>query len=252
MSKTHKEFIVGRRPLFGTLLTLPVPEIAEICVEAGIDWLFIDMEHGLLDATGVQRIIQAVAGRRPCVVRVAMNEASTIAKALDTGADGLIFPHINTAGEARAAVCAAQYPPEGARSIGIARAQGYGARLAESIENANREIALIAQAEHIDAARNIDSILAVPGIDAVFIGPNDLSASLGLPGRTAEPAVLEAIGNIRRAAAKARKPSGIFVRDAASARRAAEEGQTLICVASDTLLLGNILRETISALKPQA
>lgn len=228
----------GRSPLFGTLLSLPSPEIAEILAEAGFDWLFVDMEHGGFDIAGVQRVLQAVAGQIPCIVRVPQNEPNAIARALDAGADGLIFPHVNTAEEARACVAAALYPPEGGRSIGLARAQGYGARVAESLAGANRATVRIVQAEHILAARNIGEILAVPGIDAVFIGPYDLSGSLGKPGRTADPEVVDAIRKIRDAAAAAGIPAGIFVADADAGRRAAAEGFTLIAASTDARLLG--------------
>lgn len=249
MTEAWRAKLKDRRPLFGTLVSLPSAEIAEILVEAGFDWLFVDMEHGGFDAGAVQRVLQAVAGRRPCIVRVPRNEPNAIARALDAGADGLIFPHVNTAEEARACVSAALYPPEGTRSIGLARAQGYGARVAESLAGANRATVRIAQAEHILAARNIREILAVPGLDAVFIGPYDLSGSLGKPGRTSDPEVSEAIRTIREAAAASGIPAGIFVPDAEAGRAAAEAGFSLIAAATDTLLLGSAARGLVRDLK---
>jgi len=242
MTEAWKLKFGGRSPLFGTLVSLPSAEVAEILVEAGFDWLFVDMEHGGFDTAGVQRVLQAVAGRKPCLVRVPRNEPNAIARALDTGADGLIFPHINTAEEARDCVAAAFYPPQGTRSIGLARAQGYGTRVAESLSTANRATVRIAQAEHILAARNIAGILAVPGIDAVFIGPFDLSGSLGKPGQTSDPEVVEAIRTIREAAASAGIPAGIFAPNAEAGRAAASAGFTLIAVATDALLLGEAAR----------
>lgn len=244
-----KDRLKNRDRLTGILLSLPSPEIAEICAEAGFDWLFIDMEHGLLDIATVQRMIQAVAGRSACIVRVPANEPAWIAKALDAGADGLIFPHISRAEEAREVISAARYSPEGTRSIGLARAQGYGLRVADCLNRANQEIVLIAQAEHIDAAANIEEILAVDGVDAVFIGPFDLSASLGIPGQTAETRVQHAIGRIRRACAVRGVPSGIFCRDAASARALAADGFTLICAGADGLHLGNAVRELLADIR---
>jgi 2-keto-3-deoxy-L-rhamnonate aldolase RhmA len=175
---TFKARLRRREPLIGTLLTLPSPEIAEICAGAGFDWLFVDMEHGLLDFAAAQRLIQA-AGSCPCIVRVPMNEPIWIAKAIDTGAAGVIFPHINTASEARQAIRAGRYPPAGTRSLGVARAQGFGTRVQHSVDHDNASLALVPQAEHIDAARQIGEILATPGVDAIFSGPFDLSASLG-------------------------------------------------------------------------
>jgi 2-dehydro-3-deoxyglucarate aldolase len=249
MTEAWRSKFGSRSPLFGTLLSLPSPEVAEILAEAGFDWLFLDMEHGGFDIAGVQRVLQAVAGRKPCIVRVPQNEPNAIARALDAGADGLIFPHVNTAEEARACVAAALYPPEGARSIGLARAQGFGARVAESLAGANRATVRIAQAEHILAARNIREILAVPGLDAVFIGPYDLSGSLGKPGRITDPEVADAIQKIRDAAAAAGIPAGIFVADAEAGRRAVADGFSLIAAATDALLLGRAARRLARALK---
>lgn len=248
-ARTFKARLKSRERLIGILLSLPSPENAEISAGAGFDWLFLDMEHGLLDYPAVQRMIQAVAGRCACIVRVPSNEPIWIAKALDTGADGLIFPHINNAEEARAAVAAARYSPEGTRSIGLARAQGYGARVPEALKQANGEIVLIAQTEHIDAARNIDAILAIDGLDAVFVGPFDLSASLGIPGQTGDPRVREAIGRIREAGAARGIPAGIFGPNAAAVRNAAAEGFTVLCAATDTLLLDGAARTLLDAVK---
>jgi 2-keto-3-deoxy-L-rhamnonate aldolase RhmA len=237
-----------REPLLGTLVSLPSPEIAELLAGAGFDWLFLDMEHGLLDFAAVQRLIQAAGDQCACIVRVPSNEPVWISRALDTGAAGLIFPHINSAAEARAAVSAGKYPPEGVRSIGVARAQGFGSDLQHSVAHANLETTLVPQVEHIDAARAIEAILSVPRIDAVFIGPFDLSASLGRPGDIAHPEVQRAIAAVRDACALKVIPCGIFVVDAVAARQAFAAGYSLVCVATDTILLGSaatmVIRES--------
>lgn len=246
-----RKFLAGPRnksPL-GTLLSLPSPEIVEIAVDAGFDWLFLDMEHGLLDPVAVQRMIQAAAGRVPCIVRVPSHVAAAIGKALDTGADGLIFPHVDSAAEARACVRAALYPPEGERSVGIARAQGYGARLAEAVAGENGRVALIAQIEHIRAVRNIEEILEVSGLAAVFIGPYDLSASLGLPGQVQDPAVAESIEKVRTAARKFGIPAGIFAGGLEAARAALGRGFEFVCVATDTLLFAEAARRMVADLR---
>lgn len=230
-----------REPLLGTLLTLPSPEIAEVTASAGFDWLFVDMEHGLLDFAAVQRIAQA-AGSCPCVVRVPANEAILVAKALDTGAAGVIVPHVSTSAGARAAVRAAKYPPQGERSIGVARAQGYGGRLAEAIARGNDETVVVVQVEHADALPNIGAIVAEPGVGAVFVGPFDLSASFGKPGEIGAPDVQAAIGAITSACAARPLPCGIFVVDGAAARRAFAAGHTLVCATTDTLLIRGAAR----------
>src|SRR5438876_221171 len=120
---------LGRdEPMMGTLLTLNSPEVAELLVNCGYDWLFLDMEHSpLLDLRAVQQITQVIQPRAYSIVRVPSNDPVWIKKVLDTGCDGLIVPHVNSESAARQAVSAAKYPPDGCRSVGIARAQGYGA-----------------------------------------------------------------------------------------------------------------------------
>jgi len=229
--------LARREPLLGTLLTLPAPELAEVAAAAGLDWLFVDMEHGLLDFAGVQRVVQAVGHWCPCIVRVSHNEPVLIAKALDTGAAGIIVPHVNAADEARAIVRAARYPPEGARSLGVARAQGYGGRIADAIAHDNGRIAVVAQVEHVDGVANIGEIVAVPGVSAVFIGPFDLSASLGKPGEIGSADVEQAIGEVVSACAARELPCGIFVASGEAARRSFAAGHSLVCAMTDTLLL---------------
>ena len=110
--------------LLGTMLTLPSPEIAELMAMSGFDWLFMDMEHGLLDVVACQRMIQATAGKTACLIRVAENSEKEIKKALDIGAHGIIVPKVNSADEARAVVKYAKYAPQGQRGVGYSRAHG--------------------------------------------------------------------------------------------------------------------------------
>ena len=234
------ERVMRGEPLLGTLLSLPSPEIVEVAVGAGFDWLFIDMEHGLLDFTAAQRMVQA-AGTCPCLVRVPSTQSIEVARALDTGAAGIIVPHVNGAGDARPAVDAAKYPPLGSRSMGAGRAQGYGRTGDEAVAHHNAETIVVAQAEHIEAVRNLAEILAVDGVAAVFIGPFDLSASLGKPGAITEPEVQEAVGRVVNACRAAGKPYGIFAVDAAGAAQAFKAGHSLVCVSTDTIILGRAL-----------
>ncbi len=248
MNASFKAKLAGGTRLIGTILTLPAPELAEIAAGAGFDWLFLDMEHGLLDVAGAQRMAQA-AGACPCLVRVPVNESVWIKKAMDIGAAGLIFPNIKSAEEAKRAVGEAKYPPEGVRSVGIGRAHGYGARFTEYIERANLDATLVAQVEHIDGVRNIGSILETPGVDAVFVGPFDLSASMGKPGRTGDADVREAIGTVRKACAARGIPAGIFAPDEAAARAALEDGFSFVCVGMDVAIYDSAVRHIADRLK---
>jgi 2-dehydro-3-deoxyglucarate aldolase len=245
-----RQRVRARERMLGTIVTLPSPEVAEVLAGAGFDWLFIDMEHGLIDLEAAQRIVQAVGRSCACVVRVPSHDAAWVGKALDTGADGVIVPHVNSAGEVCAAVSAARYAPEGSRSIGVARAHGFGRRLAAELATANDRTAIVAQAEHIDAVRQIDEILGAGGIDAIFIGPFDLSASLGRPGQVGDHVVQEAIGHVREACARREVACGILVSDADGARRAFDAGDSLVCLATDTLLLGGAARDVVQQTRP--
>jgi 2-keto-3-deoxy-L-rhamnonate aldolase RhmA len=249
MNASFKARLSERKPLLGVLISLPSPEIAEIYAKAGFDWLFLDWEHGLHDVLGLQRIVMAVGEKCPCIIRVPDNDPVWIAKALDTGAAGLIIPHVNSAADAARAAAAAKYPPLGVRSIGVARAQGFGLEVRESLDRDNQETVLIAQAEHIEAVRNIEAILEVPGVDAAFIGPFDLSGSLNKPGQIGDPEVRQAIDRIRTACADKRIPVGIFTADLEAAAAYRKAGFSLLCVGTDALHAGQTARRIAAALK---
>ena len=218
--------------LIATFLCLPCPESAEIMAELGFDWLILDTEHGPYDTLTAQRLAQA-AVRRPCVVRVASNEEVWIKKALDIGAAGVLVPLVNTAEVAGRVARACRYAPAGTRGMGGARAQRYGLGFEEYVAGANDKLAVIVQAEHIEAVENIEAIAAVPGIDAIFVGPYDLSASMGRPGRIDDPAVREAVERVRVATLEAGLRLGIYCGDAASARERLAQGFTLIGLSTD-------------------
>jgi 2-dehydro-3-deoxyglucarate aldolase/4-hydroxy-2-oxoheptanedioate aldolase len=218
--------------LIGPFVCLPCPESAEIMAELGFDWLILDTEHGPYDTLTAQRLAQAAA-RCPCVVRVASNEEVWIKKALDIGAAGVLVPLVNTAEVAARVARACRYAPAGTRGMGGARAQRYGLAFEAYIAAANEGLAVIVQAEHIEAVENIEAIVAVPGIDAIFIGPYDLSASMGKPGLIDDPAVRAAIDRVRDATLKAGLKLGIYCGDAPAARAFLAQGFTLIGMSTD-------------------
>ncbi|HEY9413050.1 MAG TPA: aldolase/citrate lyase family protein [Jiangellaceae bacterium] len=225
-------------PILGTVVTVDSPQVAEALVLAGVQWLFLDSEHSAaLDPGAVQRIVQAVGSRCPAVVRVPANDATWIHQALDAGADGVIVPHVRSAADARQAVSAVKYPPLGARSVGIARAHGYGLRFAEYLRSANDRTALVVQIEDIDAVEALPEILAVTGVDAVFVGPYDLSGSMGLLGQVDHPSVRAAVDEVRRVCAEAGMPLGIFTATAEAARAEVTSGSRLIAVGTDLGLM---------------
>ena len=157
MTKDFRARLKRREKLLGTMVTLPCAATAEILADMGFDWLFIDGEHGPLETRELTAILQTVGDRAACLVRVPEAGEVPIKKVLDLGAHGIIVPQVNTAEQAAEVVRFARYAPEGTRGVGLARAQGYGQHFREYLESANREIAVVVQAEHRDAVENIES-----------------------------------------------------------------------------------------------
>lgn len=162
-----KTRLEGNEPLIGSLVTLASPDVAEIMARVGFGSLWIEAEHAPIDFVHVQTLIQAVGGRCPCLVRIPDKQEVWVKKALDVGCAGLIVPQIRSADEARRIVDWSLYPPQGQRSVGVSRAHGYGMTFREVVRSVNDELVIVIQAEHMEAVENIDSIAAVPGIDAV-------------------------------------------------------------------------------------
>ena len=239
MSSTFKQKLQSGKPVFGPLITLPSAETAEIIALVGFDWLFIDCEHGNIDAADVQRILQAVGKKCHCIARTPLNDEIWIKRLLDTGVEGIIVPQVNSAAEAERAVSFCKYPPEGKRSVGLARAHGYGAGFKDYVESANQDISVIIQVEHIEAVKNIESIVKVPGVDCIFIGPYDLSTSMGMTGKVQSPEVQEAIHKVVEVCHKQGMPMGIFGVTAEAVLPWVEKGFRLIASSTDTMMLGS-------------
>lgn len=196
--------------LIGILLSLPSPEIAEIMSMVGFDWLFIDLEHGPHGFMELQRMLQAMKPKCSALVRVPEVSESNIKKVLDIGVEGIIVPKVNSAEEAKQIVSYAKYPTQGVRGVGAARAHGYGLTFKEYVEKANEETLVVIQIEHFEGVNNINEIVEVEGIDVIFIGPYDLSASFGVAGQVEHPLVKVAIDKVEKACAKAGIPLGYF------------------------------------------
>lgn len=231
--------------LIGSLVTLPAPDVAEIMAHAGFDYLWIETEHAPMDFIHAQTLIQAVGGRCPCLIRIPDIQEVWIKKALDIGVDGIIAPQVRSAADAERIVEWSLYPPAGRRSVGVSRAHTYGMKFQKYVDTANDELVIVLQAENAEAVRNIGAIVETPGIDAVLIGPYDLSGSLGVLGQTTHPKVQEAITEIRRRCAEADMPVGIFTTDAPTAREYIEQGFTLIALGMDVFYLWQAARTTL-------
>ena len=226
-----------RETLIGPILSLPCADVADLLSRVGFDYLWIDLEHSPMDVVDAQVLIQAAGGRCPCIIRVPEVSEAWIKKALDTGCDGIVIPQIRSAAEARAAVAWCQYPPQGRRGAAATRAHGFGLSFAEYVAAANENLAIILQVEHIDAVNQIDEILQIPGVAALFVGPFDLSGSMGLLGQIAHPEVQAAITRVIAAGQAADMPLGLYVVDGASASAAIARGFHMIALGTDSSLL---------------
>ncbi len=249
MPESFKKKLLRGDLLIGAIITLPSTEIAEIFSLSGFDWLFVDLEHSALDIKDAQHILQTVTPRTSCLIRVPSNDEIWIKKALDIGAAGIIVPQVKTKDEANRAVHLCKYPPKGSRSVGIARAHGYGKNFQEYVNTANNDISVILQIEHIDGVENISEILEVSGIDCLFIGPYDLSASLDKTGVTTDPDVQSAISEVKKKADQSKVPLGIFGATIEAVQPYINEGYSLIAVGIDTLLIEKTAKNIIQAFK---
>jgi 2-keto-3-deoxy-L-rhamnonate aldolase RhmA len=200
----------GEGALMGTIISMPVPQSAEIMAAAGFDWVLIDMEHSSLSLEDVHNLLNGGGEKLITIVRVPGHDEIWIKRVMDLGCNGILVPMVNSGEEAARAVAAALYPPAGKRSVGVGRAHGYGQGFGKYVAGANSESIIMLQVEHIDAVRNIDAILSTKGLSAIFIGPYDLSASMGLPGEVNHPEVIRAIGVVKSKCREAGIPYGIF------------------------------------------
>jgi len=251
MTHDFRARLKRREKLLGTMVTLASAASAEVLASLGFDWLFIDAEHGPLETRELNQILQAVGHKTACIVRVPEAAELPIKRALDLGAHGIIVPQVNTAEQAADVVRWARYAPEGARGVGLARAHGYGLTFREYLRAANREIAVVVQAEHALAVENIEAIVGVPGVDAVLLGPYDLSASLGKMGEIDHPTVVAAIDRVTEVCVAAGMPLGYFGVTAAAVQPYAARGYTLIVAGVDTLYLANGAKALLEELRGQ-
>jgi 2-keto-3-deoxy-L-rhamnonate aldolase RhmA len=211
---TLKEKLDQKQEVFGTWIMTNSLDNAEILGHTGADFIMIDAEHGSMDIETAGTMVAVIRGTQATpLVRVAGNEKSLIKKVLDSGVDGVMIPMVNTKAEAEQAVRYCKYPPIGERGTGAGRAVLFGASdasYADYYSQANDEVLVIVQIEHYEAVENIEEILSVPNIDIAFVGPYDLSVSMGLPGQMNHPDVLENFRKVVEACEKHNVVPGIM------------------------------------------
>jgi 4-hydroxy-2-oxoheptanedioate aldolase len=215
------------KPVTGVVIQEASISIAEMLGLLGFDYLFIDCEHSSIHSNGVAQLVMAceLRGLTP-LVRPPKNEPEAMLNYLDTGAQGIIVPGLSSAEDAKRVVEGVKYPPIGERGLAGVRSADYGLKgpLGEYVKVANDETMALGVLENMQGVENIDAILSTEGLDAIFIGTNDLSRSLGVPGQTSHPKVIEAIDVILKAGAKANKPIGGVVRGGETAKQYFDKG----------------------------
>ncbi len=238
---THtKQKLEGGEAVFGGWLMTGNPAVAEIMAAEGFDFLGVDMEHTPTSVEDFYRIALAVQGAGCDVLARLPSCDPVLAKqVLDMGAAGIIVPSVNSPAEAAQAVAMAKFPPEGIRGASLCRATGYGRHFDEYFGAHNRQVIVVAMLEHIRAVRQADAILATPGIDAVLIGPYDLSASMNLAGQLDHPEVRAAQETILDACRRRDVAAGIHVVpvDPDQVRRRVQAGYRFIACGIDTLFV---------------
>ena len=236
----------------GSWVTLNHPSIAEIMSDAGFDWLCVDMEHSVTDYYEAQLLISAIQSKGiKAYVRVGENNARIIKRVLDAGADGIIVPSVNSKEDAIKAVNAVNYPPIGKRGVGLARAQNYGFNFDDYRDGKAKNITLIVQIEHINAINELEEIINTDGIDGTFIGPYDLSGSIGKPGNWDDEDVKEALVKYEKIAKKYDKLMGFHVvpPDYNLVNDKIDKGYNFIAFGFDAIFLGSIIRKEIKNIK---
>ncbi|HEY8497678.1 MAG TPA: aldolase/citrate lyase family protein [Limnochordales bacterium] len=240
MTNPLKERLRSGRPAFGTWLTFASPAVAEALALLQPDWLLVDTEHAAVDDRTLEEMLRAVSAAGTGVtplVRVAANDVALVKKALDRGALGVLVPLVNSPEEARMAVAACRYPPAGVRGVAGARASRYGLSLPDYFAGWNDAVLVGVQIETRPALEAAEAIARVDGVDLLFVGPNDLSASLGLFRRFDHPDYRAAVRRVLEAARRAGKAAGYMARDAEEAAAMAEQGFQFVSVATDARML---------------
>lgn len=228
---------LAERSLVGTFIGIGNPTVVEILGRSGFEFLCIDSEHAPFSPTEIQELLRASDSVGvPAIVRVS-GLGPEIGRALDSGAAGVLVPRVETAEQARAVVDAVRYPPTGSRGAGPGRAAAYGADIMGYLARADDEVAAIIQVETATGVENVEEIAAVPGLDMIFVGPGDLSVSLGVAGGSEEHTA--AIRRIAAAARAAGVPLGIFCLTADAVARWAAEGATLFLLTGDLAMLAD-------------
>ena len=248
---TFRARLLAGELLTGFWLNLGSPVTAEMAGLAGFDWVLLDHEHGPGGEETLLHQLQAVSATpATCLVRIAANEPPRFKRVLDAGAHGVMVPYVTTAAEARAVVHAMRYPPRGMRGVAkLTRASSFGARFDDYFAHAHEWLVTLTQIETTDALDNAAEIAAVDGVDVLFVGPMDLTTSMGIPGQYNDARFHDALGEVADAAKSAGKAAGILLLDPANLPLCKELGYTVVALGSDGGSVQAGLKQSLKLLK---
>ncbi len=249
-SVAFRSRVLAREWLAGGWLNLGSSLTAELAGRVGFDWILLDQEHGAGSENTLLHQLQAVSATPATpIVRIAANEAPRFKRALDLGARGIMVPYIETEAEARAAVAALRFPPRGARGVAkFNRAAGFGLDFADYYAHAHERLVLVTQIETPRGIDNLEAIAAVDGVDALFVGPMDLSTNMGVQDQWDDPAFTAARQRVPVVAREAGKAAGILLSNPAHAPIVRREGYTFVALGSDGSFVLAGMRQALETL----
>ena len=234
--KSFRSRVLNRELLIGAFLNMGSSVTVEIAAQSGLDWVLIDREHGVGGQDSLIHQLQAAsAGPAPAIVRIPWNEPQHFKRVLDLGAAGIMVPYVSSAKEAEQAVASMRFPPRGVRGVAkLNRGSGFGQNFDEYFAHAHETLLTVVQIETVAAIASIDAIAGTDGVDVLFVGPLDLSVSLGIPQQFDHPRFKEAKATVAAAAEKAGKASGILLLTPDQIEPTLDTGFTFVALGSDS------------------
>jgi 4-hydroxy-2-oxoheptanedioate aldolase len=239
MNSTLRSRIRAGERLLGCFLTWPVAGEVELLGLVGFDFVVVDVEHGFHDIESVEQLVRAADGASiAAIVRPPRYDSDVMSRALDAGAAGVLVPRVDGSSGARIAVENVKFAPEGRRGLGGVRANRYGTQpLADFVKESNEQTVVAVQIETPGALDDVGSIAALPGVDVLFVGPNDLTQALGIPGRIDDRRYLDALGKIASTARDNGRAAGIMVGRREQIPELVEMGYRFFTTSDRSLLL---------------
>jgi len=249
--KWIRQRVLNRELVIGTWLNLGSSMTAEIAAQAGFDWVVLDLEHGAGDHESLLHQLHAVSATRAVpLVRVAWNEAPRFKRVLDLGASGVVVPYVTSADQARKAVAAMRYPPKGIRGVAsLNRACDFGAQFSQYFASANDNLLTVVQVETEATLDAVEGIAAIEGVDVLFVGPMDLSVSMGIPVQYDHARFRDALAKVAGACRSAGKAAGILLGRPEQIRDTLAAGFTFVGLGSDGGVLAQGMKDLVDAFK---